>query len=36
MSNFAPRPGFEPGTYPLTAGCSTAELSRNQRNTAEL
>ena len=24
-----PRPGFEPGTYRLTAECSTAELSRN-------
>ena len=24
-----PRPGFEPGTLRLTAGCSTAELSRN-------
>ena len=23
-----PRPGFEPGTYRLTAECSTAELSR--------
>ena len=25
----APRTGFEPVTYRLTAGCSTAELSRN-------
>src|SRR5207244_6115523 len=25
----APRPGFEPGTYRLTAGRSTVELSRN-------
>ena len=26
----APRTGFEPVTYRLTAGCSTAELSRNK------
>ena len=26
---FAPPHGFEPGTYRLTAGCSTAELWRN-------
>jgi hypothetical protein len=26
----APRAGFEPATHRLTAGCSTAELSRNQ------
>jgi hypothetical protein len=25
----APRVGFEPTTYRLTAGCSTVELSRN-------
>ena len=25
----APRVGFEPTTYRLTAGCSTAELSGN-------
>jgi hypothetical protein len=25
----APRAGFEPATYRLTAGCSTVELSRN-------
>src|ERR1700680_5209201 len=28
----APRPGFEPGTYRLTAGRSTVELSRNIDN----
>ncbi len=28
--NQAPREGFEPSTRRLTAGCSTAELSRNQ------
>ena len=27
----APRTGFEPVTYRLTAGCSTAELSGNTR-----
>ena len=26
---WAPRAGFEPATYRLTAGCSTAELPRN-------
>ena len=30
-SSEAPRPGFEPGTYRLTAGRSTVELSRNGR-----
>ena len=28
----APRIGFEPMTYRLTAGCSTAELSGSGRN----
>src|SRR3989338_4359773 len=27
----APRPGFEPGTFSLTANCSTVELPRNIR-----
>src|ERR1700724_1170147 len=29
MEALAPRAGFEPATLRLTAGCSTAELSRN-------
>ena len=29
LEGSAPRPGFEPGTYRLTAGRSTVELSRN-------
>ncbi len=28
----APRAGFEPATYRLTAGCSTAELPGNMRS----
>ena len=31
----APRTGFEPVTHRLTAGCSTAELSRNTATSFE-
>ncbi len=29
--NLAPRAGLEPATSRLTAGCSTIELSRNEK-----
>jgi hypothetical protein len=35
-SPMAPQVGFEPTTYRLTAGCSTAELLRNKGNGAIL